>query len=318
MPNVFLTSETIASTGLELLRRELVLPRLVSRLGLADFRGAMDDTVNVRVPALLTARDYEWRTRTAPIVIDTITETSIPVALDSHIYSAVGLTDEELTLDITDFAVQVLNPQLLAVAEGLENLVADVIVAAPYDPALTVAYVEDADSAGAPFHRALVDARKVLNDAKVPMAGRVVVVGSAVEAAALKEEGFRRVNESGSESALRDALLGNVAGFTVVASQAVAPDFAVAFHRSAFVLGNVAPEVPAGVTFGSSQVFDGLAMRWIRDYDPNYLRDRSVVSSFAGAASVDDGPLVDIDGAGPNPAVATNRRAVLIDFTAAA
>ena len=64
MPNVFLTSETIASTGLEFLRRELVLPRLVSRLGVAGFRGAMDDTVNVRVPVLLTARDYEWRTRT--------------------------------------------------------------------------------------------------------------------------------------------------------------------------------------------------------------------------------------------------------------
>src|SRR5690606_21032090 len=69
---------------------------------------------------------------------------------------------------------------------------------------------------------------------------------------------------------------------------------------------NVAPEVPAGVTLGASTVFDGLAMRWIRDYDPNFLRDRSVVSSFAGAASVEDGEL---DG---DPA---NVRAVKLDFT---
>src|SRR3546814_2543696 len=70
-------------------------------------------------------------------------------------------------------------------------------------------------------------------------------------------------------------------------------------------------------TAGGGMVFDGFAMRWIRDYDPNYLRDRSVVSSFAGAASVNDGPDVDIDGAGPDPAVPTNQRAVKFNFTAA-
>jgi hypothetical protein len=41
---------------------------------------------------------------------------------------------------------------------------------------------------------------------------------------------------------------------------------------------------------GSSQSFEGLAMRWIRDYDANYLRDRSVVSAFAGYASVEEDP----------------------------
>ena len=29
-------------------------------------------------------------------------------------------------------------------------------------------------------------------------------------------------------------------------------------------------------------------MRWIKDYESNRLRDRSVVSSFSGAASVED------------------------------
>ena len=57
MPNTFLKPETIARTGLGLLRRELILPRLVTRLGIEDFRGAKNDTVNVRVPARLAARD---------------------------------------------------------------------------------------------------------------------------------------------------------------------------------------------------------------------------------------------------------------------
>jgi len=303
--NTFLKPETIARTGLGLLRRELILPRLVTRLGIDEFRGAKNDTVNVRVPARLTAREYEWRTRIAPIELDNIEETSIPVALTEHPYSAVAVTDEELTLDIESFAVQVLNPQILAVAEALEAAIAAAIEGATY--AVEIPYEETEDGASAAFYRALVDARKALNDAHVPASERFVALGSSVEAAVLKEDAFRKVNESGSTDALREAVIGRAAGFTIIGNvQGLSPDFAVAGHKSAFAFANVAPEVPSGVTTGASTVFDGLAMRWIRDYDPNYLRDRSVVSSFAGAASVEDGE------ADEAPA---NVRAVKIDFT---
>ncbi len=319
MPNTFLKPETISRTALGLLRRELILPRLVTRLGIEDFRGAKNDTVNVRVPARLTAREYEWRTRTNPIVLDDISETSVPVVLDSHPYSAIAITDEELTLDIADFGIQVLNPQVLAVAEELEALVAVAIEGAPYDPAQFVDYTETADGAGAAFYKALVDARKILNDAHVPAEGRFVALGSTVEAAVLKEDAFRKVNEAGSSDALREAVIGRAAGFTIIGNvQGLSPDFAVAAHRSAFAFANVAPEVPDGATAGGGMVFDGFALRWIRDYDPSYLRDRSVVSSFAGAASVNDGPDVDIDGAGPGGPVPTNQRAVKFNFTPAA
>jgi hypothetical protein len=301
--------------GLGILRRELILPRLVARMGIDDFRGAKDDTVNVRVPALLTAREYEWRTRTAPITYDTIVEESIPVKLDKHPYSAVPITDEEMTLDIRDWGTQVAEPQIIAVAELLESYIADVMT----DPLTLyshapIAYAEDAAGAGAPFHRAAVDARKALNDAKVPAAGRVIALGSTVEAAALKEEGFRRYQDSGSTDALRQGIIGNVAGFSVIGNvQSLPPDFAIAFHPSAFVFANVAPEVPSGASAGASLTFENLTMRWIRDYDANFLRDRSIYSSFAGAASVADER---------NPATGAltgkNCRAVLIDFTAAA
>lgn len=305
--NKFLSPEKIAATGLELLRRELILPRLVSRLGLADFKGAKDDTVNIRVPAILTAREYEFRTRSAPIQLDTIEELSIPVKLDKHVYSAVAVTDEELTLDIVDFGAQVLLPQVIAVAEKLESYLAAVMAAATF-AAGPVTYQEDPDSAN--FYNALVDARKILNDFNVPLVGRAVVVGSSVEAAALKETGIRNASESGSTDALRRAQLGSIAGFDIFVSNSVPEDFAVAFHRTAFAFANVAPEVPAGATFGQSATDNGLSMRWLRDYDPTYLRDRSVVSAYAGAASVndaqDDSGLTD-----------ENKRAVAITFTPA-
>lgn len=311
MVNEFVKPEVIVAQALGLLRRELILPRLVQRMGLSDFRGAKDDTVNVRVPALLTAREYEFRTRNADIITDSILEQTIPVTLDKHVYSAIQLTDEELTLDVLNWGEQIAAPQILAVAEKLESYIADLMTGV--DPlADDVEYVEDADSEGANFHKAAVDARKALNDLKVPVAGRVIVLGSSVEAAALKEEGFRRVDQSGSTDALRGAVIGNVAGFTVIGNvQSLPEDFAMAFHRSAFVFANVAPTVPDGVVAGAGMAFEGLAMRWIRDYDSNRLRDRSVYSSFAGTASVEDAR----DDHGE--LTGQNQRCVKINFTAA-
>jgi hypothetical protein len=313
MPNTFLTAETILPVALERLRRALVLPAMVTRYGLADFRGAKDDTINVRVPSMLRAREYEWRTRNNPIIFDTLEEVTIPVVLDSHPYSAIAVTDEELTLDIVSFARQVLEPQVIAVAEELEAIIATIMENANY-AAADIAYLEDPTSSN--FYAAAIDARKVLNDFHVPLDGRTILVGSSVEAAALKEDTLRAVDQSGSTAALRNATIGQIAGFNVVASQSVDPDFAVAFHRTAFAFANVAPVVPDGVAQGSSQTLEGLAMRWIQDYDPNYLRDRSVVSSFAGGASVNDGRDPD-SGGQPGPLNGTNVRAVKFAFSGA-
>lgn len=309
MPNTFLAAETLAGAGLERLRRTISLPRYFTRRGLDDFRGRLNDTINIRVPAILTARDYEWRTRNADIILDEITELSIPVTLDEHIYSAVALTDEELTLDIVNFVAQVLDPQVIAVAERCEALLATEMVNATYTSG-PVLYTEDSNSEGTPFYKALVDARKILNAAHVPQDDRVVIIGSDVEASALKEEDLRRANTSGSTQTLRGGELGSLAGFTIVTSLSVPADFAIAAHRSAFVFANVAPVVPAGVVSGRGVSEGGIAMRYIRDYDPMRLRDRSVVSLFAGTASVEDARDDHGELAG------SNQRAVLIDFTA--
>lgn len=313
MSNAFLKPEVILAQGLGLLRRELILPRMVQRMGVADFRGAKDDTVNVRVPAILSAREYEWRTRTNPIVIDTLLEQTVPVALDKHPYSAVAITDEELTLDIVSWGNQVASPQIIAVAEKLESYIAAAMIGGTYR-ATPIQFHEndDPNSNASPFYNALVDARKALNDLHIPAAGRWVALGSKVEAAALKEPAFRRADQSGSTEALRNASLGNVAGFNVVGNvQSLPEDFAIAFHSSAFVFANVAPEVPSGATAGATMTFENLAMRWIRDYDAPYLRDRSIYSSFAGSQAVEDGR--DEHGELTGDSV----RAVLINFTPA-
>jgi hypothetical protein len=293
MANAFLKPEVIVSQGLGLLQRELILPRLVQRYGKADFRGAKNDTINIKIPSILTAREYEWRTRTAPIEFDDLEETTIDVKLDKHPYSAVAITDEELTLDIESWGFQVARPQIRAVAEKLEGYIATRMQtsgAGGTDYKNTVTYTADADPESHAFYDALVDARQKLNEENIPQGGRVVVLGANVEAAALKGSShLLKANEAASDSVLREAILGRIAGFTVIGGvNSVDPDFAVAFHPTAFAFANVAPDVPEGAAAGAGLVFEGLAMRWIRDYDAPYLRDRSVYSAFAGTASVED------------------------------
>lgn len=311
MANTFLKPTVIARTGLALLQRDIVLPRLIWSFGQSDFQGAANDTITLRVPAVLTARDYEWRTRTNPIVIDDVTETGVDVKLDTHLYSAVAVTDEQLTLDIVSFATQILQPQTRAVAERMENKIAAAMAAAPVpaDGSQEVELTRDNPYAG------LVRARRILNTANVPMSERVLVIGTEIEEVLLSSDKLTDVDRSGSASALRDANLGRIAGFTAVVSNAIDPDVGYAFHRTAFALGIVAPEVPDGATMGRSESNAGLAMRWIRDYDPNYLRDRSVVSSFFGVSSVNSamGDTGDVD---TDPDDAINPRLVKLTLEA--
>lgn len=293
MANTFLKPTVIAATALGLLERELILPRLVTRMGISDFKGAADDTVTIRIPAYTTAREYEWRTRVSEIVMDELTENSIPVKLDHHPYSAIAVTDETMTLDIVSFADQVLYPQVRAVAEKLEGYVYAAMSGADLHWAPIVVAAgggTDWDEDAKEMLVALVEARRRLNVKNVPAAGRVIVVGADVEAILLNGSQLLDASQAGDTGALRDAMIGRLYGMPVITSNSIPSNEAWVFHKTAFILANVAPVVPDGVTFGHSQSMDGLAMRWIRDYDPRYLRDRSVVSSFAGYASVEEDP----------------------------
>jgi hypothetical protein len=314
--NAFLKAEKIVAQGLGLLQRELILPRLVLRKGVDDFRGAKNDTINHKIPSLLAGREYEWRTRTAPIEVDELNETTIPITLNKHPYSAVAITDEELTLDIESWGEQVARPQSRAVAEKLESYVAAQMAAANF--AHSVDFDPDPDDPNdRAFWKAAVAARRRLNQENVPADGRVIVLGAAAEEAALNSRHIVDADTSGTTGTLREAVIGRIAGFTVIGNvNSVDEDFAIAFHPSAFVLGNVAPAVPDGASAGATQVFESLAMRWIKDYESDFLRDRSVYSAFAGTASVEDRRDMDPDSPTFGDLTGENARAVEIVYGA--
>ena len=274
MPHVFVKPSLVVQTAVEILQRQRVLQALVTTDGLGDFGGSNNDTINIRVPAIAGARTRTLRAPDRTLTTDDLVEYSIPVQLTEHVYSAIKLTDEQRTLDIQDFARQVVMPQVSAMAYKLEDLIADLVDSPSYDEVLAIDPYDTFPG--------FIDARRKLNDANVPDQNRVLVVGSAVEANILKDDQFRQFQQSGDANALRRAYLGDIAGMRVFRSNAIPADTAYEWHPTAFVYVNRAPKMSEGVVASASYAADNVALRWLADWSYNEIGLRSLVDVFTG------------------------------------
>jgi hypothetical protein len=287
--NVFIKAGQIVDAASLLLQREIVLPRLVWSQPSAAFVGALNDTVTLRVPTVRTARTRTMRSTTA-LQADDLTETSVPVVLDTHVYDLLNITDEQLTLDIVDFARQVLSPQLRGVAEGMEDVIAGALDAATVAAGQEIDDIDtDTPPTSGQAYAVAIEARKILNDLNVPRSERVLVLGSDLEAWFLQDPVIVNHN-SGNRDALDDAMISRIAGFTIVGSNAVDSTAGFAFHRTAIAFANVAPALPDGATMKARVSTESLALRYLRDYNPTNSTgpvDRSLVDAFVGADSVE-------------------------------
>lgn len=272
-----LTSQGISRVAIELLTRSLVLPNTVTRIPGAEFAGANGDTITVRVPQPGTARTQA--TPGATITYDDVTEIPVDVTL-SHLYHAKRITDEEASLTLSDFAAQVTRVQVDAVASGAEDELADAMNALSADASFA-ATASDADTIGK-----LIAARTALGGNNAPAGDRFLAVSSDIAGRILSVEQITKVSEAGTASALRDAMLGRLFGFTIVESNALDAGTAIAYHRSGFVFANRTPKIPQGARDGSTATVNGVGLRHIFQYQPDILSDASVVSTFAGAAAV--------------------------------
>ena len=275
--------------ALPALQRQLIAPLVTTMLGGDNFKGALGDTVWLEVDdaSIAVAREYDFRGRTGPIVLDDIFQGGgkFPVRLNKHIYHATGLEDEHFTLDDISFARDVLRPQVNAVAEDLEARTVAAFRNLSFKHTITF------DAADDP-HLISIEARRLMDSERVaPRAGRVHLIGSDIAAAWLASDRLSKYDSTGETGtpALRDAVIGRLGGAPVIEHTGLDPDEGYYLHSSGLLVANVAPAVPVGVTAGQSGVSSrGYGLRWIADYDPNYLRDRSVVSTFYGVNEVRD------------------------------
>lgn len=271
--------QKMAGTVAALTAYELVLPNLFRQESFDNYVGAQGDTLTFRVPGTLPGRDYGWRNnRSAPIVWDVYEESTVAVTIGGHAYSGIRLTDEQSKMDFQGFG-RVHAAQTRAVARTINQKASDCVINAPYEVDIAV----NPTSAGG-LRKGILEARRVLNRFGVPQANRILVAGTDVENLMLQDDKLvdaQHVGDNIAEGSLRDAAIGRVYGFTVVVDPNLPGDAAYVFGEDAFIGATAAPGVPAGY-FGGSASELGVAMRFLRDYDTDNLRERSVVSTFYG------------------------------------
>lgn len=288
--NTYIKAAKFAALAVAALERDTVLPNIVTRMAGDQFIGAEDDTVTFKLPGVTVARDYEWRTRTAPIVLDKIGRTKVAIKLDTHTYNAIPITDEELTLDLESFGTEVVIPQVTAIGERLEGKVITGVRAAPFKVTNL-----DAAEADDPYAWAL-HAAATLNSQGTPKGRRVLYVGGNPWEWLMQSESLVKMDPEQAQTAYREAVFGRIAGFDVLTNELIGDNEIFALHPSWGVLANIAPDIPEGVTYGARRTFRGYSLRVIRDYDPNYARDRSFINTFTGLSSVNDEYLRGGDG----------------------
>lgn len=275
--------QKLVNAAVGMLEQELLIPNLFTKQGVDQFKGAENDTISMKVEGILPFHDYAWRNdRSSPIVFDEYAERTLAVTFGGNVYSAVKLTDEQNDFDIDNWS-KLLRPQSKAIARGLQRRAVNMLTSQAYNVTI--------GNAGQALRGALIEARRVLNAFHAPKEGRYLLVGTEFESALLSDEKLnlaQNVGDSEAETALRTASIGQRFGFNIVVDQTIPADAAYAFTSSGFIFLSGAPSVPQSVPYGATTSFESIALRWVRDYDPLYMQDRSVVNTYAGFRSVPD------------------------------
>lgn len=296
MTNTIITPSLIAKTALATLHHSLVFANLVWRDFDADFTGKQGDTVTIRKPATFTAEEFD---RSEGIQLQEIKENSTTVELDTIANVSVPVTDEEMTLEIESFEIQVLNGMVYAIAEKMDGDLAELAV----DTANGEGGGGVADGSTKPTD-AYRSALATLGRNKLPLTERYAVVSPEAHADVLGQDELIKVNESGTPNGLRNGLIGDLIGFRNYTTGVLGfgpgnkgEADGVAFHKQALALVVRPLNTPKGVADNqvARESFDGLSMRVVYAYDNKKKQDEVSVDVLYGKKALRKEGAIELD-----------------------
>lgn len=258
MANTFLTPQIIAQEALAILRNQLVMAELVHTDYANEFV-KVGDTITVRKPATLVANDFA-----GAISSQDLTESGVTVTLDKFKDVSIALTSKQETLELRDFARQVIEPAMVAIAQQIDSDLAQFAVA----NAAGTAVVE---TSATPTNLASIAALgKELDINKAPLQDRHLVMSPEHKYRYALTDVLTRVNYAGSNETLRDAMLGKVYGLQTYMDQNLSfggNDYSIAFHKNAFAFVIRPLDLPMGAARAAVVNGEGLSVRVVYGYD---------------------------------------------------
>ncbi|MBM4686481.1 hypothetical protein GS532_22720 [Rhodococcus hoagii] len=282
MANTILKAEQILSPVSASSSADVVLPRIIASDASRHFssRSPKNDTVSIRIPGRTVAKDKPWRNKSAAIEISDLNEFKIDVKLDTHPYNAIELTtrNSPSTSTTSPSRSRCRRPVRRRADRGEDR---------DHDRRRRVPD-RFGDRHRIEFLRCRC--RCPPRPQRLPRAAERPRVPRWYrrEAAILKSDQFKKFDQIGDSSALRNATIANVAGFPIVVCNSIDPNEAYAFHRTAFQSVYRVSASPLGGVDTASGSYAGIAMRWVKDYDSTHMVNRSIFDTFFGISVVTD------------------------------
>lgn len=207
MGNTILTPDIIAKEALMQLESNLVMAGLVHRDYSKEFVN-VGDTITIRKPAKFVAKNFLGKTEE-----QALSEGKTTVKMDRYRDITVPITSKEMTLEISDFSEQVVQPAMRAIAEAVDG---DILAVGIQNAANKVSI------SATPIIKDLANVGKALDKKKAPrdkLRNLVLGVDSTYKYNTLAE--FTDISASGSSEALRDATIGKAYTMNTYMSQNV-------------------------------------------------------------------------------------------------
>ncbi|GAA4193159.1 hypothetical protein GCM10022288_26490 [Gryllotalpicola kribbensis] len=274
MANTFETAEAgkIAAVAAALVGSDLNVANTFYKNVANDFFPGVGSTVSIRVPGAPAVGTKDAGDVTTTLTIGTLQENLIPVTLSTNAYSDIALSVADLSLNIENFASQVLVPQAEAVAKYVERTAVAALQAADADT--TITYAEATPQAA-------------FSAARTKLRANGVPAGATMYAAVAPDVYGALLDNNTTTQPLFDAQ-GRVRGFNVIESNRLAAGELAFYVPEAFALVVRAPAIPDGAPFGASIVEPqtGFALSYIRAFNPSIGADISLVQALVGASAL--------------------------------
>jgi hypothetical protein len=270
MPNAFVAAglTQLSSAFIAMLADGGVLVNCVWRDPFeSNLQVGKGESVTVREPLVVPASNF-----TGTAVVSDLVEGKYVVTVDQQPYNQTKITTKERNLQVSDVAVQILQPQAAGVAEYVDQAIANFLS--------TTGGAVAAPIAGG-WTGAIAAAREQMTMNGIPNEGRFFIVGPGVITDLISSSIVTTGNYGGASAALSEATLGRLYGFTIVESPLIPADTAYAIHRTAVGAIFRTPVAPSGAESGSAS-WNGFAAQAVYGYDNSQLSDILTVHTLFG------------------------------------
>jgi hypothetical protein len=290
VPNTYLPAQQYIELTLARLLMAQHLGGLITPYSGEEFVGTLNDTLIYRTPGVTIARDYEFRTRTAPIIFDEVYRNTLSLTLDSHMTVGNRWTDEERKFDLTSLDREIATPMGEAMVRRFDGKILARLKAA--DWAVTTLDGTEPDPATEKDNAGLKIAlawKAKLDAIGCPANGRILALGANPAAYFAASPSTLKYDPAQALTVFRQGVFGRIANFELFdGTQELGENEIIALHPSWAVLPNAAPENPESLKFSVRQTVGGYSARMAAQYDLSHASDRLLLNTFWGVSEIKD------------------------------